>query len=141
MENKNINARIATKGFIVNDNKLLIIKRAPDEVQMPGIWEVPGGRLDPGEHPQKGLQREVEEETGLTVEVKHPLSVRHFERVDGQTITMMIFLCKVLDNQVKGVKLSEEHSEYEWIPIEKSKDKISEFYHDEVDMFQRLKSV
>lgn len=34
-----------------------------------GRWDVIGGFLEPGEHPESGLQREVFEETGLKIEV------------------------------------------------------------------------
>ena len=64
---ENINFRIAVKAFIVHNNKLLVVKRAKDEVQMPNIWELPGGRLNPGEDPFIGIIREVREETGLYI--------------------------------------------------------------------------
>ena len=34
-----------------------------------GLWDVPGGFLDEGEHPEAAVRRELQEETGLTVEV------------------------------------------------------------------------
>ncbi len=33
---------LAVKAFIVNDGKVLIVKRALDEAHKPGIWEIPG---------------------------------------------------------------------------------------------------
>jgi 8-oxo-dGTP diphosphatase len=129
------NFRVAAKSFIVDNNKLLILKRRSDDVQKPGIWEIPGGRLELGEDPREGLKREVLEETSLDIDILHPMSVRHFKRDDGQTITLLIFLCKNLN---KNIKLSEEHSEYEWIPLENCKDKLTEFFHQEVDIFNKL---
>jgi len=64
-DKKELNARLAVKAFIVHKNKLLIVKRAKDEVHMPEIWELPGGRLNPGEDPFIGIIREIREETGL----------------------------------------------------------------------------
>ena len=60
-----INFRVSVKSFIVHDDKVLILKRSPDDVHKPGIWEIPGGRLELGEDPRIGLKREIEEETGL----------------------------------------------------------------------------
>jgi|SRR3989338_4911969 len=130
-----VNFRVAVKAFIVKDNKLFIIKREEKDIQSPNIWEIPGGRLELGEDPYLGLIREIREETGMLVEILYPLSVRHFMRDDGQVITMIIFLCKP---QTSFVKLSSEHSKFEWEEIEKSKEKLTEFFHEEIDLFNKL---
>jgi len=131
-----INFRIAVKGFIAYKKKLFIIKRSKKDVQSPSIWELPGGRLELGEDPILGLMREIREETGIYVEVIHPLGVRHFKRDDGQRITMIIFLCK--PKRGGQLKLSEEHSKCGWIDLKKSKKKLTGFFHQEVDIFYRL---
>ncbi|MBW2999368.1 NUDIX domain-containing protein [Candidatus Woesearchaeota archaeon] len=129
------NFAISAKSFIVNDNKLLIIKRSPDEVQKPNIWEIPGGRLESGEDPFEGIKRETKEETGIDIEVLHPINIRHYTRDDGQAITMLIFLCKALNN---NIKLSKEHTGFEWIPLENCKEKLAHFFYEEVDKFNKL---
>lgn len=130
-----VNFRVAAKAFIVRNNKLFAIKRASDDIQSPNIWEIPGGRLELGEDPFLGLMREIREETGLYVEAVYPMSVRHFVRDDGQIITMLIFLCRPKN---EFAKLSDEHSEFEWIEIDKCKEKLSNFFHEEVDIFNKL---
>ena len=129
------NFRVAAKSFVIKDNCLLLIKRRPNDVHKPSVWEIPGGRLGLGENPFEGVKRETKEETGLDVEVLHPLNVKHFVRDDNQTITMLIFLCKALNDDVK---LSEEHTDYEWVPLDKCKEKIGHFFHHEVDLFNKL---
>jgi mutator protein MutT len=141
MEHQEKNFRLSAKSFIVNDGKILILKRTADDVHKPNIWEFPGGRLDLGEDPREGLKRETKEETGLNIEILHPLSIKHFTREDGQIITMLIFLCKASENQldrIKNIKLSEEHSDFSWVPIEKSKGTLPTFFHPEVDTFNKL---
>ncbi len=130
-----VNFRVAVKAFIVKNNKLFAIKRAADEVQAPNIWEIPGGRLELGEDPILGLMREIREETGMYVEAIYPMSVRHFIRDDGQIITMLIFLCKP---KSEFAKLSDEHSQFDWLDIETCKDKLSNFFHEEVDTYNKL---
>ena len=129
------NFSLAAKSFIVKDNKLLIIKRSSNSIQKPNIWELPGGRLEPGEPPIDGLKRETKEETGLEIEIIHPISVRHFKRDDGQKITTLIFLCKALSDEIK---ISHEHSDFEWIDLKNCKEKLAEFFHSEVDTFHKL---
>lgn len=129
------NFRITAKSFVVKDGKLLVLKRAFNDVQKPNIWEIPGGRLELGEDPREGIKRETKEETNIDVEVLHPINIKHFVRNDGQTITMLIFLCKALND---NIKLSEEHSAFDWIPIEKCKEKLTDFFHKEVDIFNKL---
>src|SRR3989344_6959854 len=103
------NFRVAIKSFIVQEGKLLVIKRRSDDVHKPGQWDIPGGRLELGEDPMEGLRRETQEETHLEVDIVLPLEVRHFTREDGQKITMIIFLCKLLGGELR---LSKEHQAY-----------------------------
>lgn len=50
------------------DNRVLLAQR-PDDKSMAGLWEFPGGKVDPGETPEAALIRELGEELGIdTVE-------------------------------------------------------------------------
>jgi 8-oxo-dGTP diphosphatase len=60
---------IVCAGAVIRDDagRLLLVRRAhPPAV---GTWTLPGGRVEPGETPQQAAEREVFEETALTVEV------------------------------------------------------------------------
>jgi len=127
--------KIAVKSFIIHNKKLLIIKRHSKDIQSPTIWELPGGRLEIGEDPHNGIKRETKEETGIDIEVLHPINIRHFKRTDNQKITMIIFLCKALHN---NINLSPEHVDYDWIDLENCKEKLTKFFHQEVDIFNKL---
>ncbi|MFA7708080.1 MAG: NUDIX domain-containing protein [Candidatus Pacearchaeota archaeon] len=128
--------RIAVKAFIVHNNKLLIVKRAKDDIQKPNIWELPGGRLEIGEDPFVGLVREVREETGFYITPILPMSINHFERDDGQIITMIISLCKPVGGRLN---ISKEHQDIAWVNINQAKEKLSDFFHKDVDIFYKLK--
>tara|TARA_Y100000310_G_C20651486_1_gene799682 strand:+ start:1077 stop:1517 length:441 start_codon:yes stop_codon:yes gene_type:complete len=136
-ENKdNLNFRLAVKAFIVHNNKLLVVKRASDEIQKPNIWELPGGRLNPGEDPFIGIIREVREETGLYIKPILPMSINHFQRDDGQTITMIVSFCKPVGGRLN---ISHEHQDIDWIPIKQAKEKISDFYFKDIDYFYKMR--
>jgi 8-oxo-dGTP diphosphatase len=130
-----MNSAVAAKGFIFYNNKLLLVKRRSNDVQMPGIWEVPGGRLEDGENPVSGLKREILEETGLDIEVIIPFNVNHFTRDDGQTITMLVYLCKALN---ETVTLSEEHPEYKWLTLENAKKEINEYFYSDIALLEKF---
>jgi 8-oxo-dGTP diphosphatase len=48
------------------DNRVLIAQRPPGKA-MAGLWEFPGGKIEPGERPEATLIRELSEEIGITV--------------------------------------------------------------------------
>ncbi|MEV0266658.1 (deoxy)nucleoside triphosphate pyrophosphohydrolase [Streptomyces sp. NPDC050617] len=68
-------ARVVVGGAVLDQGRLLAARRsAPPELA--GRWELPGGKVEPGETPQQALVRELREELGVEVE---PL-----ERIPGE---------------------------------------------------------
>ncbi|MCK5440026.1 MAG: (deoxy)nucleoside triphosphate pyrophosphohydrolase [Gemmatimonadetes bacterium] len=55
-------------GVVLCDGRMLIQQRVGDPA-MEGLWELPGGRVEPGETHAMALVREIAEEAGLAVEV------------------------------------------------------------------------
>jgi len=131
------NFRISVKAMIINKGKLLVLKRDPKDVQKPGIWEPPGGRIELGEDPFIGLKRECFEEINIHIEIQQVLNVRHFTRTDGQKITMLLFYCTTKENDIK---LSSEHTDYKWLPLESAKDTLAPFFHPELDIYLQLQN-
>lgn len=128
-----MNFAIAVKAFIVRDGKVLVLKRRSTDVHKPRAWDIPGGRLDPGEDPFDGLHREVAEETGLAVTIGNPLTVHSFTRDDGQRITMLIFLCETNSGDVV---LSHEHTEFRWVSPDEAR-ALMPIYTKDVDAYER----
>ncbi len=62
--------RVAAYAVIVRDDAILLSHWAHGD-----LWTLPGGGLDPGEHPAAATIREVEEETGFTVRLDELLGV------------------------------------------------------------------
>lgn len=64
---------IGVTGIIFNDDKeVLLFKHSYRQIQ----WSLPGGYLKSKEHPQEGLEREIKEESGLTVSADQQLKTR-----------------------------------------------------------------
>ena len=62
--------RINVVGAVfIRDGKVLAAKRGPDKA-LPGLWEFPGGKIEPGESATDALRRELAEELKVDVEIK-----------------------------------------------------------------------
>ena len=57
---------VAACALIDTDGRVLIAQR-PEGKSMAGLWEFPGGKVDPGERPEDALIRELKEELGIVV--------------------------------------------------------------------------
>lgn len=113
---ENSNIRFAMKAVILKEDKILVLHKSPNEDFNPKTLDVPGGRVEFGE-PIKGLLREVEEETGLSVQPVRSLNIWSIlkEEENFQLIGVN-FLCKWKNGELK---LSEEHDSGGWVKTEK----------------------
>ena len=110
---------IATKAFVMHSERILIIREAGKyrDGTHQGKFDLPGGRIDPGEALAAGLVREVKEETGLDIEIGQPFFANEAlpaPVVDGDTLQIIriFFTCRA---STLAVKLSADHDSYEWI--------------------------
>jgi 8-oxo-dGTP diphosphatase len=99
---------------IVTDSKgrSLLIRRSDECKHFKSQWEWPGGKCDPGESFDKALLREMEEETGLKVELTGLAGAAEhiMEKVH------VIFLCMEAVQVGGEFDLSSEHDKYAWVP-------------------------
>jgi len=133
------NFSLATKAFIVEDEKVLIIKRRSNDVHCAGVWDLPGGRIGPEEDPVDGIKRETREETGLEIEVILPIGTKHFTRDDGQVVTGITFLCEPKHKNAK-ITLSEEHTEYKWEEVGKARGIVYPGFLNVFDAYEKIRS-
>lgn len=101
-----------------NESRWLFIKRSHTSKWNPGKWDLPGGKLDPGENYMVGLRREVSEETGLNVIISSL-----FGAIEDETDDFRIAHLVMTGDYVSGeVKLSREHMDYKWVRQENALD-------------------
>ena len=53
---------------LVDADRRVLIAQRPEGKTLAGLWEFPGGKVEPGERPEATLIRELQEELGITVE-------------------------------------------------------------------------
>ncbi|MGN7999740.1 (deoxy)nucleoside triphosphate pyrophosphohydrolase [Sphingomonas sp. 22176] len=70
---------------MIDDGRVLVQQR-PEGTSLAGLWEFPGGKIEPGESPEAALARELDEELGVIVDpvslvplafASEPLADRH----------------------------------------------------------------
>ena len=94
----------------------LLIKRSEND-KWPNQWEVPRGKCDKGprEKITDCLKREVREEVGVNIKILSYLDKFTYIADEGKRkSTQYNFLCS-LDPPEQEIKLSKEHSDYQWI--------------------------
>ena len=61
------NLLIVSAAALVDEQARILVQKRPAGKAMAGLWEFPGGKLDPGETPEAALIRELDEELGISV--------------------------------------------------------------------------
>lgn len=108
-----INSKPASDIFLIEDDKVLLAKRAHEPFK--GSWDVIGGFLDLGELPEDGVKREVMEETGLEIEILDLLGF-YMDRYgdDGDHVLVNRFIGKITGGDMKA---NDDVAELKWFPI------------------------
>ena len=111
-------AKIVAKALLRNSEGLyLVLHRGNTHPRFPGHIDFPGGEVEPEEIPEAAVAREIQEETGLSV---NPNKLKKlFAKQYGQT-THMLFEAKLAEPDAK-IALSWEHKDYRWITPEELK--------------------
>lgn len=122
---------ITVKAVVLNaEGKVLILKRPQHEKSGAGKYDLPGGSIEHGEDIKKALNREINEETGLEVEIGPVIHAFDFEKGEGNephstTIGKGIrFLAYYKNGEVKLD--DKEHSQFEWLKIDKAIEKFED---------------
>ncbi len=106
---------VAACALIDTDNRVLLARR-PEGKKMAGLWEFPGGKLDPGETPEAALIRELKEELGIDVSAGclAPFAFAS-HAYDGFHLLMPLFLCR----RWRGIPKPREGQTLAWVRPEK----------------------
>jgi len=100
------------------DNRVLLAQR-PKGKSMEGLWEFPGGKVEPGESPEGALVRELHEELGIETwnSCLAPLTFASHS-YDDFHLLMPLFACR----KWNGIVSPREGQALAWVHAEKLKD-------------------
>ncbi|WP_297979493.1 NUDIX domain-containing protein [uncultured Methanobrevibacter sp.] len=119
---------LTVRGVVKKEEKILILKRHPKSRNNPQKWELPGGKVDPGEFFDDALVRELKEETSLDVEIEslfETVEDRFISRRTHQyinTVQLMMNL-EIISGEVQ---ISDEHEDFKWVSAEELKELYNE---------------
>ena len=102
---------VAAAALIDADNRVLLARR-PEGKRMAGLWEFPGGKLEPGETPEAALARELREELGIEI-ARSCLAPIGFAShgYDDFHLLMPLFICR----RWTGTLTPREGQTLEWV--------------------------
>ena len=102
---------VAACALVDADGRVLIAQR-PEGKQLAGLWEFPGGKVEPGELPEETVVRELGEELGIETKVAclAPLTFASHS-YDSFNLLMPLFVCR----RYWGIPQAREHQALKWV--------------------------
>jgi 8-oxo-dGTP diphosphatase len=86
--------KLVVAGLIVGDDRRVLITQRRADQALPLQWELPGGKVEPGEAPTAALVRELTEELGITVAVGRIWDVL-FHAYPAFDLVMLVYPCRL----------------------------------------------
>lgn len=102
---------VAACALVDADNRVLLAQR-PEGKPLAGLWEFPGGKVEPGETPEETVIRELSEELGVETKVEclAPLTFASHSYADFHLL-MPLFICR----RFQGIAIPREGQVLKWV--------------------------
>ena len=104
---------------LVDPDKRVLLAQRPPGKTLAGLWEFPGGKVEPGERPEATLIRELDEEIGIAVKEAclAPLTFAS-HAYDDFHLLMPLYICRRWEGQVTA----REGQNLAWVRVNKLRD-------------------
>ena len=109
---------VAAAALVDADGRVLLAQR-PEGNSMAGLWEFPGGKVEPGETPEATVIRELQEELGVDTHESclAPLTFASHDYDDFHLI-LMLYVCR----RWKGTPAPRENNPVQWVRPNRMRD-------------------
>jgi 8-oxo-dGTP diphosphatase len=105
--------RVVAAVITDNEGRVLACRRAPHK-SLAGLWEFPGGKVEPGESDEQALVREIREELGVQIEVGDYLATS-IEKAGELDIELAAYFVKLVAGTVLS---SSDHDQLQWVSLD-----------------------
>ncbi|MBY0581924.1 MAG: (deoxy)nucleoside triphosphate pyrophosphohydrolase [Sphingomonas sp.] len=97
---------------LVDADGRVLVQQRPEGKAMSGLWEFPGGKIEPGETPELALVRELSEELGISV-TSACLAPATFasEALGSRHLVLLLYVCR----KWSGIPEPREAAELRWV--------------------------
>jgi len=102
--------QIEVVGAVIVKDGLILCAQRGSTAKLPGMWEFPGGKIEPGESATEALVREINEELSCTIEVDEFINKAEFE-YDFGVVILSTYYCSLLS----GEPILSEHQNMAWL--------------------------
>ncbi len=96
--------------IIKNEHGQILIARRLKGKAQEGLWELPGGKLEPGESPEACLVRELEEEMNIRIEPYERFGANEHDYGTVQ-IRLIAYKARYIQGDIRLV----DHDDYRWV--------------------------
>ena len=111
--NRNSTVHVAV-GVLLNDNREVLVALRPAQSHQGGLWEFPGGKVEEGESVEHALNREFEEELGISVQACTSLTqIRH--EYSDKSVLLDVWRIE----EYSGIPQGKEGQAIEWRALSK----------------------
>ncbi len=109
---------VAACALVDTDGRVLLAQR-PEGKQLAGLWEFPGGKVEPGETPEQCVIRELQEEIGIETDIPclAPLTFASHS-YDDFHLLMPLFICR----RFRGIAQPKEGQALKWVRPKQMRD-------------------
>ncbi|WP_066375124.1 MULTISPECIES: 8-oxo-dGTP diphosphatase MutT [unclassified Anabaena] len=105
--------KIIGVAVIWNEQQQILIDRRRQQGVMGGLWEFPGGKIEPGETVEECIKREIYEELGIVIAVgEHLMTIDH--TYTHLRVTLTVHHCRLIE----GVPQPLECDEVRWVNLD-----------------------
>jgi 8-oxo-dGTP diphosphatase len=111
--------RLVVAAALIRDDGHIFLQKRPEGKALAGLWEYPGGKVEPGETPEFALMRELKEEIGVAASPADMVPITFASQpAAGKHMILLLYVL----NRWTGEAVAQEGQETGWFTLEQMAD-------------------